>query len=84
MKKLNSMYPGPLTITEDSVINGMVSGDVTVAPGVEVVINGMISGNVIVETGARASINGMVCGTLRNHGGEIEQRGLAGGISARA
>ena len=66
---LNEKYQGPLKFTQDTTMQGMVIGDVTVIAGVELTLQGMVSGNLTIEAGAIASVQGVVKGLIINEGG---------------
>lgn len=70
---MNKTYDGPLEITENTTLGGMVDGNLTVAEGKTLYVSGMITGDLIVMPDASV-VNlgsGFVSGEIVNHGGSI-------------
>jgi hypothetical protein len=68
VQKFNGQIDGPATITEDLLLQGMVTGNATVASGVNLVLHGMVTGDLVVEHGATAVVYGTVAGSVINRG----------------
>ncbi len=68
MKTINEQIEGDLRLTEDLMLNGQVTGSLTVTAGTELILNGQVGEDLIVEKGGIATINGMVCGRLISYG----------------
>jgi hypothetical protein len=66
---LDRSYAGPAVIARPTIIDGLIVGDVRVAPNTHVLITGMVTGNVEIDRGATAEITGFVRGFLINRGG---------------
>ena len=70
---LNKTYDGPLEVTENATLGGMVDGNLTVAEGVILQISGMVTGDLIVKPNASV-VNlgsGIVSGSVINQGGSV-------------
>lgn len=78
MRTIDADVQGPTIVRQDTRLNGVVTGDVTVPPGVRLELNGTVRGNLLTCSGSRAVINGAVLGNLFNQGGEVEIFGLVG------
>jgi hypothetical protein len=77
-RRSNESLSGPLTISEDLVLNGSVSGPVTVARGIFLQMNGSLAGELIVEEDAEVRIHGSVQGRITNSG-RVDVYGLLHG-----
>jgi len=62
---------GPLTVSRDLDIHGVIMGDARVRPSVTLRLRGRITGNLIIEKGATAIIFGTVGGRIRKRGGTV-------------
>lgn len=63
---------GPLTITEDATIHGVVIGDVFVSKDTRLEVHGVVIGDLIVEEEGAAVVHGTVKGAVINRGGEVK------------
>jgi cytoskeletal protein CcmA (bactofilin family) len=59
---------GPHRVSEDLLLQGMITGDATVASGVTLDLQGTVTGDLHVEPGARVMLRGTVSGSVVNHG----------------
>jgi cytoskeletal protein CcmA (bactofilin family) len=69
---------GDLTLGDDLILRGMVTGDVSVPRGRRLELFGMICGDVKLEPGASAAVRGMVLGSVIN-GGDLDVWGTIEG-----
>jgi cytoskeletal protein CcmA (bactofilin family) len=69
---------GDLTLGEDLVLKGMVTGDVYVPRGQRLELFGMVCGDLKLDPGASAVVHGMVLGSVTN-GGDLEIWGVVNG-----
>jgi len=76
MRTIDADVQGPTIVRQDTRINGVVTGDVTVPPGVRLELNGTLKGNLLTCAGSETVINGALLGRLFNQGGEVEIFGL--------
>lgn len=76
MRTIDADVQGPTIVRQDTRLNGVVIGDVTVPPGVRLELNGTVKGNLLACPGSQAVINGAVLGHLFNEGGEVDIFGL--------
>lgn len=72
MKTYRHMLIGPVTLEEDTLIKGMVTGDLVVESPANAVVEGMVTGQLIIEQGASADVSGIV------RGGIIDKNAPAG------
>ncbi len=68
MRTFDGKVEGPITLTEDLLLQGMIAGDATVSAGISFVLHGMVAGDLVIEPGGSAVVNGTVGGSVRNHG----------------
>jgi cytoskeletal protein CcmA (bactofilin family) len=78
MRTINTDVQGPTILRQDTRLNGVVTGDVTVPAGVRLELNGTVKGNLLACPGSHSVINGAVLGHIFNEGGEVEIFGLVG------
>lgn len=78
---INDVVPGDYTAQENTVMSGIVSGDVTVKSGVTFVCNGIVSGNVTVEKDGRFECRGTVSGAVMNEGTAVIFGIVSGGVA---
>ena len=76
MRTIDGALQGPTIVRQDTRLNGVITGDVTVPAGVRLELNGMVKGNLMTCTGSHAVINGAVLGRLFHEGGEVEIFGV--------
>ncbi len=68
MRVIQQKIRRSVRIREDSVIAGIIEGDVTVDRGKSLKVAGMIVGNLLIRAGAKATIIGTVIGDVENKG----------------
>jgi hypothetical protein len=68
MRSLHGRFVGPLVVSEDTSLHGLVDGDVSVAEDVVFLHHGMIAGDLSIAMGATVNLMGMVAGSVRNRG----------------
>jgi hypothetical protein len=71
MERFNGTIEGVYRVRADLDMSGMITGPVTVDPGVTLILHGMICADLFVEKGAKAEIYGTVDGCIWNRGGEV-------------
>jgi hypothetical protein len=80
-RTLKGILTGPIVLIEDTVIEGVVNGDVIVNGGVSVEVRGTVAGDLHVKSRAKVIIYGIVTGTVRNEGGSVAIHGTAGNVN---
>jgi hypothetical protein len=75
-RTLKGALGGPIVLVEDTVIEGVVNGDVTVGSGVTVEVRGTITGDLYVRPRGKVIILGLVAGAVRNEGGSVAIHGV--------
>ena len=65
---MSGRHDGDLRLVNDLDFCGLVTGTVTVPPGMRLRLYGKISGDLIVQTDGKASIYGSIAGAVQNHG----------------
>ena len=78
---ISDVVPGDYTARENTVLSGIVSGDLTVEPGVTFECSGIVSGSVTVEAGGRFECSGTVSGAVINRGTAVISGIVSGGVS---
>jgi hypothetical protein len=81
MKTTNGRLPGPITVREDTVHHGMITGGVTVVSGVTLHSYGMIAGDLHIEPGATVDHHGIIAGSVHNRGRLTLNGRVAGSLS---
>ena len=81
MQEIRHKIEGPYHIEQDTILKGMVTGDLIIDDGVHLDLRGMVTGNLIAKAESYIDIHGMVVGTVINEGAEITIHGIVGGIS---
>lgn len=61
-----------ITIDEDTILKGMIVGDVVVLGSAEFVLRGMMEGNLSIRENTTVYLNGTVNGDVINNGGSLE------------
>jgi len=79
METINHKLP-PTVLDNNTTLNGMVVGDLTVVGGVYVMMNGMVTGDLIARQGSSVDVNGTVSGCVVNEGGHVKVQGVVGRI----
>ena len=81
MLEIKNKVSGPYHVREDTIITGMIAGDLIVEGKIQLDLRGMVTGNVIAKAGSSIEIHGMVIGTVVNRGAEITIHGMVGGVA---
>lgn len=76
MIEINDEHKGSLTLTQDTNVRGIVTGDVIVTPNVSAIISGIVNGQVLVGKDSRARVSGIVNKQVVNDGGYVEVSGI--------
>lgn len=84
MKYENGEISGDLVVEQDSTLNGMVNGNVTVKPNVSLVLNGICIGDLTLESNSDVDVSGIVQGNINNTGGTLKINGIVQGDIADA
>ena len=77
MIDLDGHIEGPVTVTRDTALWGIVTGDVTVKADVRLQLHGKVRG---IERGGVALVHGSVGGAVINHGAHVVVSGKAGRV----
>ena len=80
MIDLDGHIEGPVTVTHDTALWGIVTGDVTVKADVRLQLHGKVRGDLIVERGGVALVHGSVSGSVINHGAHVVVAGKASSV----
>ena len=67
---------GDITVDGDFVLNGMVTGNITVVSGGKLELNGTCGGDLTLEEGTTVYLRGKVAGDIHNNGGNLEIDGV--------
>lgn len=70
-----------LTIDEDTVISGVVEGDLKIPKGRQVIITGVVEGDVNIDEGAVAFIEGAIEGDVNIYGAASIKGAIDGDIN---
>lgn len=65
---IDSIHEGHVSVDDNTQVNGVVTGHITVRSGSHLQLNGVSSGDVTVESEASALLNGTVNGNVFGHG----------------
>lgn len=65
---IDRVHNGPLSVDEDTQVNGIVTGHITVRAGNHLRLTGVASSGITVEPGGSASLHGTVNGNVVGHG----------------
>jgi cytoskeletal protein CcmA (bactofilin family) len=79
MKIEEGRVDGDITVDEDFVLNGAVSGNIVVISGGSLELNGTCEGDLTLEPDTTVRINGLVGGDIHNLGGKLEITGVLHG-----
>lgn len=71
MKTDGNIYRHDITVSENTIFQGLVMGSITVAPGVILELRGSAAMDVILNEGSKLEIYGQVGGDVINRGGMI-------------
>ena len=76
--RIDTIFPGNLSLDRDSSINGLVKGDVTIKSGAQALITGIVHGNLEVEADSVLFLYGVVKGDIKLAGSAFVT-GIVGG-----
>jgi cytoskeletal protein CcmA (bactofilin family) len=79
MKVIVDKIDGNLLVNEDTQLNGMVIGNVSVEENKTLQLNGMVFGEIVIKPTATVYLNGIVNGRVINGGGHLEIFGIVNG-----
>jgi cytoskeletal protein CcmA (bactofilin family) len=68
MEEIAGHITGQLTVTRDTALRGMVTGDAWVTGGATLTLYGYVTGNLHVDEGGVVIVHGMVDGAVINKG----------------
>lgn len=78
MIDIRTHIQGDFTVDKDSILHGMISGNVLVKNSIRFTVYGMINGNVTIEKNSRTEIRGTIQGNIINSG-ECQIFGIVNG-----
>lgn len=76
MNEMTKMIKGDLILEQNTVLKGMIVGNVTVKSDVEFIVHGQITGNVFIRENSNVIVNGQINGDVINDGGYLEIYGM--------
>jgi len=79
MIEIGEKIEGDVIIEEDTTLEGMIVGNVTVTGAAEFVLRGMVRGTVTVLENSVVYLHGTVNGDVINNGGSLEVYGMIKG-----
>ena len=79
MRDLTAKIDHDITVDQDLVLYGMLTGRATVLSGAHFDVRGMVTGEIVLERGGRVSLYGMLTGTLLNRDGRVDVYGMVTG-----
>jgi len=79
MKAITGTVEGDLSVSEHLILQGMVTGNITVEQGGSLHLHGMCCKSLIVNLGGRATVHGMVSEDITNRGGNVSVFGMVVG-----
>jgi len=68
MRTETGTLSGPISITEDLDLKGMITGGASVSAGARLELHGMVAGDLLVEAGSHCELRGTVTGSLMSQG----------------
>jgi hypothetical protein len=71
MIEIKSKIEHDITISEETILRGMIVGNVTVAMGGTFILHGMVTGSLYLKPGSETVIHGTVSGDVINQGGSL-------------
>lgn len=75
---------GPYAVSQDTVLRGMITRQVTVPAGLSLTVHGMVTGDVIAERGSTVIIHGTVTGAVINQGAQVQIYGTVDAVHDQA
>lgn len=78
MRIENGVIDGDLVVTEEFILNGILTGTVVVGVGGDLELNG-VAYHLVVQCGGSASLRGVVRGNVTNEGGILTVLGVVTG-----
>lgn len=79
MRRITEVLEMDFSCLENTVIDGVISGSVTVHEPAELVLNGVISGSLNVNKNTYVRLNGIVNGDVTNVEGKLDIYGIING-----
>ena len=79
MKAITGTVEGDLSVSEHLILQGMVTGNITVEQGGSLHLHGMCCKSLIVNLGGTATVHGMVSEDITNRGGNVSVFGMVVG-----
>ena len=79
MKSEHEKIDGDLFVTEELILYGLVTGNVTIDKGGNLILHGMCCKNLLIEEGGECFLHGTVVGNVDNIGGYLEVHGKISG-----
>ena len=79
MKAITGTVEGDLRVSEHLILQGMVTGNITVEQGGSLHLHGMCCKSLIVNLGGTATVHGMVSEDITNRGGNVSVFGMVVG-----
>ncbi|KIL46946.1 hypothetical protein KP77_25150 [Jeotgalibacillus alimentarius] len=79
MKEIEGKIEDNIEIEEDTVLRGMIVGDVQVIGSAEFILSGMVVGDITLYENTNVYIRGTVSGDVINKGGSLEVYGVIDG-----
>lgn len=80
MQQITDKIEGDCVVKADTELVGMITGSVTVKPGIHLTVRGMIGGKLTAEKGSTVEIHGTVVGMVVNNGAKVEIYGTVGSL----
>jgi|SRR5580704_8368431 hypothetical protein len=78
MDIIKDKVQGDLTLTTDTKLSGMVTGNLTASQGT-LILTGMVGRDLYVESGTTVELRGTVSGNVINRGGKLHIYGIVNG-----
>lgn len=76
---IDKKYTGNITTTEDTLITGIVTGNITVTSGTTIEVTGIENGEINIDKGGYAVLKGIINGDIHNKG-ELEINRIISGV----
>jgi len=75
MKTIRGISGGLYRISEDTCVQGVLSGELIVEPGITLVVQGVVRGNIELEPEVSLTVTGILTGDIIDGGGRVEIQG---------
>ena len=79
MREIEGKVEGNVTIDEDTILKGIITGNVTVTRDAEFALRGIVNGNITIFESSAVYLRGVVNGDVINNGGSLEVYGIING-----